>query len=119
VVALLVVIGIGAFVEGIEKLIKSSSVYSDAFARARSSPAVTAALGTPLSDSFFVAGNISEEDSSGSARFMIPISGPKGSGHLSVSATREQGQWHIDDLKLLVDKSQEKIDLLNTNQQPP
>lgn len=99
-----------------EKMMKSSSVYSEALAEAHSAPAVAAALGTPLKDGFFTTGNVSESGSSGSANYMIPISGPLGSGHLSVSATRSQGAWHLDDLTLFVDKTQKRIDLLNTNQ---
>jgi hypothetical protein len=116
VVALLVVIGVGGLFVALEKLMKSSSVYSDALAKAKSSPAVSAALGTPLKDGFFFTGNISEEGSSGSARFMIPMSGPKGSGHLSVSANRSNGEWHFEDLTLLIDKTEQSINLLNTNQ---
>jgi hypothetical protein len=100
-----------------EKMMKSSTVYSDALARAKSAPAVAAALGTPLKDGFFFTGNISEDGSSGAARFMIPLSGPAGSGHLTVSATRSLGAWHLDILTLLVDKTREQIDLLNPNQE--
>jgi Cytochrome oxidase complex assembly protein 1 len=105
----------GLFVLGV-KAMKSSAVYSDALSKAESAPAVTAALGTPLKDSFLFTGNISENDASGSAHFMIPISGPKGSGHLTVVAIRLQGQWRFEELTLLVDKTREGIDLLSTNQ---
>ena len=114
-VALLFVGGIGGFFVLVMKTMKSSSVYSDALARAKSAPAVAARLGTPLKDGFFFAGNISENDSPGFAHFMVPVSGPKGSGHLSVSESRSLGAWHFDDLTLMIDKTQERIDLLNTN----
>jgi hypothetical protein len=114
--ALVFLAGICSFVVLVEKMMKSSSVYSGALTRAESSSAATMALGTPLKDGFFVSGNISEGSSSGTARFMIPINGPKGSGHLSVYATQSRGEWQYDDLTLLVDKTGERIDLLNTNQ---
>ncbi len=114
--ALLFIGGIGGFIVLISRSMRSSSVYTDAIARAKSAPAVTAALGTPLKDGFLVAGSIAENDSWGSARLMIPLNGPKGSGHLSVYATRSQGAWHFSDLTLLIDSTRRRIDLLNTNQ---
>src|SRR5215469_1704133 len=104
-IALLVVTGICVLFLVGERAMKSSTVYSDALARARSAPAVTAALGTPLKDGFFFTGNISESGSSGSASFLTPVSGPKGSGHLVISASESGGAWHFDKLTLFVDKT--------------
>lgn len=114
-VALSFFIGIGGLIVFGVKAMKSSPVYTDALARAESAPAVATALGTPVKDGYLFTGNISESDSSGSAHFMIPISGPKGSGVLSVSATRSLGAWHLNNLTVMIDKTQERIDLLNTN----
>ncbi len=121
---LLFLAGIFGLVVLLMKGMKSSSVYSGAMAKAESSPTAIAALGTPMKDGFFFIGGINEEttesstetNSSGNAEFVVPVSGPKGSGHLSFHATRGQGEWHYDDLTLLVDKTNERLDLLNTNQ---
>ncbi|MGH7992376.1 MAG: cytochrome c oxidase assembly factor Coa1 family protein [Limisphaerales bacterium] len=99
-----------------ENLIKSSDAYSNALARTKSSPAVIAALGTPIKDGFFVNGSISENDDSGSAYFVIPITGPKGTAIVNVSATKSLGKWHFVDLVVQVNRTQEQINLLETNQ---
>lgn len=114
--ALAIVIGIGGFVLMIAKLMKSSTVYTEALAKVQSSPAAAAALGAPIKDGFLFTGKISEEGSSGKANITIPVSGPKGSGHLSVYATESDGEWHFNHLTLLVNQTDQRLDLLNTNQ---
>lgn len=115
---LAVLVIIGWFTIFVENLMKSSGAYSSAFASAKSSPAVIAALGVPVKDRFFVTGTISENDTSGSAQLVIPINGPKGTASLYVSASKALGKWHFDDLFVRIDKTQEQIDLLATNQLP-
>ena len=99
-------------------LMKSSDAYSGAVARAQSSPAVMAALGTPIKDGIFFAGNISENNTSGSANLVIPISGPKGTANLYVSASRSLSKWHFDDLVVEIHKTKQRIDILDTNELP-
>jgi uncharacterized membrane protein YhaH (DUF805 family) len=107
---------IGGFVVFGENLMKSSDAYSGALSRARSNSAVVAALGTPIKDGFFVSGTISENNSWGSAYLVIPITGPKGSAKVYVSASKSSDKWHFDNLVVQVDKSQTPINLLETNQ---
>jgi hypothetical protein len=114
-IALACIVGFVAF---IMTLMKSSDAYSGAVLRAESSPAVIAALGTPIKEGFFFTGNISETGSSGRANLVIPISGPKGTATLYVSASRSVGNWHFNDLVVQVAKTQERIDILATNQLP-
>jgi len=97
---------------------KSSDAYLGAVVRAKSSPAVIAALGTPIKERFFFTGNIAETGSSGSANLEIPITGSKGTATLFVSASRSLGEWHFDGLVVQIDKTQERIDILATNQLP-
>jgi hypothetical protein len=116
--SLLVLLCLGGFFVGGLALMKSSDAYSGAVARAKASPAVLTALGSPIKDGLFFAGNIKENNSSGSANLAIPISGPKGTAKLYVSASRSSGQWHFDNLIVLVDKTEQRIDLSDTNQPP-
>jgi hypothetical protein len=109
---------IGGFTVFFEHLMKSSDAYSGALTRAKSNPAVIAALGTPIKDGFFVSGTISESASSGSAYLVIPITGPKGSANVYVSASRSLGNWRFESLIVQIDKTQEQIDILETNQLP-
>ena len=115
---LLVLTGIGGFFAVLVTLMKSSDAYSGAVARASSNPAVIEALGTPIKDGLFFTGNISENNSSGSANLVIPISGPKRTASLYVSATRSLGKWHFDGLVVEVDGTKQRIDILDTNQLP-
>jgi hypothetical protein len=109
---------IGGFVVFFESLMKSSDAYSGALARAKSSPDVIAAIGTPIKDGFFVSGTISENNSWGSAYLVFPITRPKGSANVYVSASKSSDKWHFDNLVVQVDKSRMQIDLLETNQLP-
>ncbi len=86
--ALLFITGVIGMVILAEHVVKSQSVYTDALAKANASSAVTNALGIPLKDGMFFSGNISEGTTTGSAHILIPINGPRGAGHLSVTATR-------------------------------
>ena len=115
---LLALASIGGSILLITTVMKSSDAYSGAVARARSNPAVVAALGTPIKDGFFFTGNISEENSSGRAKLVIPISGPKGAASLFVSATRSSGEWHFDDLVVEINGTKQRIDITDTNELP-
>src|ERR1700679_4320264 len=108
---LVVFMGIGGFVVGLLALMKSSDAYSGAVARAKASPAVLTALGSPIKDGLYFTGNITENNSSGNANLAIPISGPKGTAKLYVSASRSSGQWHFDNLTVLVNETKQRIDI--------
>jgi hypothetical protein len=113
---LVVLVCISGFVASIETLMKSSDVYSGAVLRAKSSPALIAVLGNPIKDGFFFTGNISENNSSGSANLAIPISGPNGTANLYVTARRSLGKWHFEGLVAEIDKTKQRIDISDTNQ---
>jgi len=91
---------------------KSSVAYSGALDRARAAPAVIAALGTPIRDGFFVAGNISVNGQSGKAELAIPISGPKGDATVYVVASEALGEWHFERIVVQIDRTGRRIDLL-------
>jgi len=109
---------LGGFVALGLTLMKSSDAYSGAVARVKSSPAIIAAIGTPVKDGLFFSGNISEINSSGSANLVIPISGPKGTANLYVSASRSFSKWHFDELVVEINKTKQRIDITDTNQLP-
>lgn len=82
--------------------IKSSEVYQGALKIAQTHPAVTERLGQPVKDGWFVKGNIKLDAGGGSANFEIPVSGPKNSGTLRVSAVNPGGAWMYQRLDLVV-----------------
>ncbi len=118
VLCLVVLVCVGVFGATLLTLMKSSDAYSGAVMRAKSSPAVIAALGTPVKDGLFFSGNISENNSSGSADLVIPISGPKGTASVYVSASRSLGRWRFDNLVVQIDKTKQRIDISDTNPLP-
>ena len=97
-------------------LMRSSDAYAGAVSRAKSNPAVIAALGSPVTDSFFVMGSIQEQNSGGFAHLTIPLQGPKAKATLYVDATRSHSEWSFDTLTVAVAGTGQRIDLLDTNQ---
>jgi hypothetical protein len=94
--------------------IKSSDAYTEALARAKASPEVQAALGTPIEPGFFVSGSIKINNNTGNADLSIPVSGPKGSATIRAVATRAGGPWQYSVLEVLPDGGG-RIDLLEQN----
>jgi ribosomal protein L7/L12 len=60
-----------------------------------SDPAVVQAFGNPITPGLFVTGRISGGDTSSSARFSVPIYGPRRSGDLQVSGSWRKGIWDL------------------------
>ena len=95
---------------------RKSEPYQHAIAVAQSDPRVIAALGSPVKESFFFTGETHSESSTlgggnGSAKFDIPISGPKGSAMLNVTATKTDGKWFYNRM-YVQPKNGSEIDLL-------
>jgi len=92
--------------------LKQSDVYKESFRIVSTSPQVAAELGMPISDSWWVSGNIHVENGSGEAALRYSVSGPKGEGMVETAAVRRGGVWHLNSLTL--EKSGQRIDLLAT-----
>ena len=98
---------------------KSSEAYVGAVARAKSSPAVTAALGTPITEGWFVTGTIHVSGPTGLAELAIPLAGPKGAATLHVEASKRLGEWHFDHLIAQVEGTPARTDLAPVPPNPP
>jgi hypothetical protein len=92
--------------------VKSTDVYKDALARAKVHPAVIEALGSPISEGFFVSGNTNVNGASGEANLSIPIGGPKGKGTIYAAAKKSLGRWNYSGLVFEIAKTHQRIDLL-------
>jgi len=90
---------------------RSTGAYIGALGRARASPAVVAALGTPIDAGLFVTGSVNLSDSTGKAQLAIPISGPKADATISVEATKTLGIWHFNRLVVQIVQTGRRIDL--------
>lgn len=99
-----------AFVFG---LMRQSTPYQHGLDSARDNPAVVAALGRPIEPGFFVTGNISLENDSGSADISVALHGSRNDGRLYIEATRERRHWSYQTLVVQVAPNQREIDLLD------
>ncbi len=88
---------------------RSTDVYKEALARAQGSAEVTAALGSPLKEGWFLSGKTNVEGSSGDADLAIPITGPKGSGTIYAVARKTAGQWEYTRLEVAVKETGQRI----------
>ena len=90
---------------------KQTDVYKLTVARAKADSRVIAALGSPIEDGWWLAGNTTVTGGSGNADITIPISGPKGKGTLYAVASKSAGEWSYSKLVVKIDKTGETIDL--------
>jgi hypothetical protein len=104
--AFVAMIGIGVF-----GMLKSTDAYKTALTRAKANPRVTAALGTPIKEGWFVGGSTEVSGGSGKSDLTIPISGPKGTGTIYAFATKSEGEWHYSKLVVKIQNTGETIDL--------
>lgn len=90
---------------------KQSDAYKMAVARAKADQRVTDALGTPISEGWFLSGKTNVNGASGDADLSIPISGPKGKATIYAVATKSAGDWTYSKLVVKIDSTGETIDL--------
>jgi hypothetical protein len=112
-VAMLFLMFVGSILVIVFSAMKSTDVYKEALARAKTDPAVIEALGSPIKDGFLISGNTNVNGATGESNLAIPISGPKGKGTIYVSATKTLGQWNFSGFVVEVGQTHERIDLLH------
>jgi hypothetical protein len=105
---------VGSVVLIVFSAVKSTDVYKDALARAKAHPSVIEALGSPIKEGFLVSGNTNVNGASGEANLSIPISGPKGKGTVYVAANKSLGRWNYSGLIVEIEKTHQRIDLLES-----
>jgi hypothetical protein len=114
---LLGMLGFGAIFYVAMTAIKKSDAYAEAAKRAKASPALQEAIGTPMEEQFWATGGIqSDLNGSGTADFIIPLTGPKGTAVVTVKASKAAGSgtWEYSVMEAIVatgPKAEERIDL--------
>jgi len=91
---------------------KSSQVYKEAVAKARSNSEVRRELGEPVRPGWWVSGSLRVSGPSGIARFSTPLHGPAGQATLYVQAQKVSNRWRFDILEVAVEGRSERIRLL-------
>ncbi len=81
----------------------SSEPYQHALNAARNDETVQSIMGTPINPGIFTTGSLRSSGLSSSADLQIPISGPKKSGTLYVTANQHNGRWTYYTLAVQID----------------
>ncbi|MFZ3215355.1 MAG: cytochrome c oxidase assembly factor Coa1 family protein [Candidatus Acidiferrales bacterium] len=110
---------IGSLFYGIESMMRASYAYQLAVKRASESPAVAVALGAPLRIGWLVSGNVNFNGATEDASLSIPISGPKGAGHIVVVGKKRGNRWNFETLEVDVGGQEEPIPLLEATPATP
>lgn len=109
-------VGVAGFIALIVSLVfgllKSTTPYKEALAKAQRDPVVIGRLGTPIQGGFLVSGNVSLSGGTGEAQLAIPLQGSRGSGTLYVEARQKAGTWTYSTLTVRPDGAGEAISLL-------
>lgn len=103
---------VAAILLSVFSLIQNSDATKLAIKTAETSPVIAEHIGSPMKVGWLISGNIEASPGAGTAKLMIPISGPKGLGTLDVEAHKRAGQWHLDLLEFEKDDSSVWINLL-------
>ena len=110
---------------GASQSLKSTPAFEDALFFARQNPEVAAALGDSLEVGMLVQGAMTQEDdwSRGwpprqleTANLTIPLSGPNGTGVLTVEGKKTEEVWEFSVLEVSVEGQDSLIDLIDRTQ---
>ena len=110
---MLPVAGIAIFCASIIWLVttalKNSAPYQTGVQRAEQNAQVVYVLGSPVTETWWLKGHVSDNGRSGSAYLAIPIEGPKGKGTLYVDAYKSRGTWIYSLVKVRIDGTHDEI----------
>jgi len=110
---LLLLLGVAGCVGGLfvaRSHIRGTETYKLALAQANQAPAAIGALGSPITESWWVTGMWSTQFGTSTAELTIPVRGPKGDGQLDVVGESAGAEVRLTQLWLVRDR--ERIDLL-------
>lgn len=92
-------------------LMKNSTLYQKSLTRCKANSEVVAHLGRPIEESFFVRGNISTTNGSGSGDIVYSLEGPNGEVYVHTSGKCFLGVWVINELEVKLMGKEKIIDL--------
>jgi Cytochrome oxidase complex assembly protein 1 len=90
---------------------KSIGAYKMAIKLAEADSRVTALIGSPQKEGWFIGGAFNVNGASGNAELAIPLSGPRAKGTIYVVAKESAGEWTFSTLVFQVNSSGERINL--------
>jgi hypothetical protein len=101
----------GAVFGGAFYILSHSEAYRLGEARLHASVEAANLLGAPIT-SGIPTGSVSTQGATGKAALDFSVSGPKGTGQVSLEAIKKNGSWSLESLKLKIDGQDGVIDLL-------
>ena len=104
--------GIGATMFSVFSEFKGSTPVDEVLITVNANPKAIEFLGTDIISDGFPSGNISFDNDNGEVDFLLPVSGSKGEGTLTVNGIRVDQKWVYEDLYLTIKETQEQINLL-------
>jgi TPR repeat protein len=114
VLALAIAMGVGVFF-AVSSMMKNSDAYRLGVAKVQASPEAMALLGAPL-ETGMPKGSFNTSGPTGEAQLSIPVEGQKAKGMVYLEATKNLGQWNINNIVLELEGHPERIDLNRTPQ---
>ena len=97
---------------------RHSEVYTRALTMAKEDSRLREEIGEPIEAGWLVSGQLNVNGSSGHADLSIPISGPRGKGHIRAVANKRSGIWTFTWLQVIFDGHSDAIDLLSEQPHP-
>ncbi|WP_378186240.1 cytochrome c oxidase assembly factor Coa1 family protein [Aquimarina sp. W85] len=108
---------LGTIVFGVGKMMTSSDPYETGLKMAREDRYVLKKLGEPIETDGIMQGSLSYKNNKGDANINLPIKGPKGKARLYIVGTKDDEQWNYSEIYVIIDDTNEQIDLLGFDQQ--
>lgn len=118
-IIILMVAFAGSLFFGISSMMTDSQAYKDSMEAVSTNQEVIAILGEPIETNGMHGGNFSYKNGVSSAEFSIPIKGPKGEATIFVIGSGKDENWTYETMEVHIDRTNEIIDLLETNQAEP
>lgn len=109
-VLLFMVASIGLFAMGLMSSMRSNDAYRQAVEAARSSEALSEAMGEPVRPDWYLTGKVAYENGHRTAKLSIPLLGGRENATLTVDAYGDDGDWTFDTLEAQLDSGR-TIDL--------
>ena len=115
-IIILFFIFLGSLIFGVSELISESVPYQDAIKKVNEDEYVINILGEPIETDGMMNGSLSYKNNQGSADISIPIKGPNGEAELYLVGTKENDQWTYTEMYVIIEETDEQIDLLGYQQ---
>jgi len=91
---------------GVSNMMESSQPYEYAIELINNDEQLVKVLGSPIEKDGMFQGNISYTNGDKSAKIIVPVKGPKGTGKLYIDATGVGKEWNYHEIRVEVDEQE-------------